>query len=351
MANPSRSKAKYAARGVHLDQDTAGRLLESMGDHARREMIVRITRVIRQNPAYRPSVSPAHDPPIVLSRGVLCFALIASAACATHGPLRPGETVPVAQRDSSPSAPPPASPGTWSFAYLSGTTRYRISRSAAIESLSDSAPHREISTNVTHEIITVDAVSDTLRVAATIDTFTVTTQGTIGSVQRVELPVRLTASIVGSSLAISEADPSGCNAASSVLATDLRSLLSPIPAQLSSGARWRDSTDVVGCQAGVSTTSRLIRSYLVMGQAVYENRPVVLVQRADTITAHGEGTQQQHHISVEANGSGTGIYYLSPESGKVVKLSMEQVMDLSVTASSRVSRFRQTSRQDFSLLP
>ena len=54
MANPSWSKAKYAARGVHLDQDTAGRLLESMGDHVRREMIVRVTRVARQNPAYRP---------------------------------------------------------------------------------------------------------------------------------------------------------------------------------------------------------------------------------------------------------------------------------------------------------
>jgi len=53
-ANPSWSKAKYAARGVHLDQDTAGRLLESMGDHARREMIVRIAKTIRQNPAYRP---------------------------------------------------------------------------------------------------------------------------------------------------------------------------------------------------------------------------------------------------------------------------------------------------------
>ncbi|MEA2763019.1 MAG: hypothetical protein QOD47_2303, partial [Gemmatimonadaceae bacterium] len=53
-ANPGWSKAKYAARGVHLDQDTAGRLLEGMGDHARREMIVRITCVIRQDPAYRP---------------------------------------------------------------------------------------------------------------------------------------------------------------------------------------------------------------------------------------------------------------------------------------------------------
>ena len=60
MANPGWSKAKYAARGVHLDQDTAGRLLEGMGDYARREMIVRITYVVRQDPAYRP-VAPLID--------------------------------------------------------------------------------------------------------------------------------------------------------------------------------------------------------------------------------------------------------------------------------------------------
>jgi hypothetical protein len=61
MANPSWSKAKYAARGVHLDQDTAGRLLESMGDHARREMIVRIAKAVRQNPAYRPFANEANN--------------------------------------------------------------------------------------------------------------------------------------------------------------------------------------------------------------------------------------------------------------------------------------------------
>jgi hypothetical protein len=35
-------------------KDAAGRLLEGMGDHARREMIVRTTYVVRQDPAYRP---------------------------------------------------------------------------------------------------------------------------------------------------------------------------------------------------------------------------------------------------------------------------------------------------------
>jgi hypothetical protein len=58
-ANPSWSKAKHAARGVHLEQDTAGRLLDGMGDHAGREMIARIIYIVRQNPAYRPVASLA----------------------------------------------------------------------------------------------------------------------------------------------------------------------------------------------------------------------------------------------------------------------------------------------------
>jgi hypothetical protein len=72
MANPSWSKAKYAARGVHLDQDTAGRLLESMGDHARREMIVRVMQVARQNPAYRPFANDRTTSDGILSE-VVCF--------------------------------------------------------------------------------------------------------------------------------------------------------------------------------------------------------------------------------------------------------------------------------------
>jgi hypothetical protein len=76
-ANPGWSKAKYAARGVHLDQDTAGRLLESMGDHARREMIVRTTKVTRQNPAYRPIANNPTTSDETLSE-VVCFTDIQS---------------------------------------------------------------------------------------------------------------------------------------------------------------------------------------------------------------------------------------------------------------------------------
>ena len=70
---PAESKAKYAARDVCLDQDAAGRLLENMGDHVRREMIVRITRVVRQNPAYRPFAQGLQQPPTEHSRRLFYF--------------------------------------------------------------------------------------------------------------------------------------------------------------------------------------------------------------------------------------------------------------------------------------
>ncbi len=53
MANPGWSKAKYAARGVHLNQDAAGRLLESLSNQTPREMTIPMVLTIGQNPAYR----------------------------------------------------------------------------------------------------------------------------------------------------------------------------------------------------------------------------------------------------------------------------------------------------------
>ena len=53
MANPGWSKAKYAARVTHLDQDAAGRLLESASDRTPREMTVTTANTVGQNPAYR----------------------------------------------------------------------------------------------------------------------------------------------------------------------------------------------------------------------------------------------------------------------------------------------------------
>ena len=269
------------------------------------------------------------------------------AACAS--PNVPVAGIPV----PSPTTPTPTTPSrrTWTFTYAAGALSYEVSRTATIESQSDSSSHTELSNNATHELLNLDVAGDTIRFTAAIDTFATATQGSIGPVETLRLPIQLRGSLTHDSLAISnDSIPESCNPAESALSTDLRSLLILFPAKLDQGATWRDSTAAKGCYGMLSTTVTSSRSFTVTGETTYEGRPILAVQRADTISAHGEGSQQQHQLVLDATGTGTALYYLSPDDGHIVHLSTEQDLNLAITVSGQVHRFRQHSKQEFSLV-
>jgi hypothetical protein len=136
-----------------------------------------------------------------------------------------------------------------------------------------------------------------------------------------------------------------------MLVTDLHNLLIVFPHQLSTGVTWKDSTDVTGCQAGVRTSAQTTRSYIVSGNASYEGHSVLMILRTDTTRAKGEGGLQQHRVSIDATGTGTALYYIDTTSGRIVRLTIEQVLDLGVTVSAKRSKFKQNSKQDFQIVP
>lgn len=232
--------------------------------------------------------------------------------------------------------------------------RYQVSRTAAIESQSDSNSSHEVSTNVTNELVTLTPASDGGNVVtAVVDTFSTTTQGLIGPVQSVQLPVEASAVFTADSLIVSSdssANTGKCNPIRSALVSDLHNLLARFPAQLTRGLAWQDSVNSAGCQAAIPTTARTTRSFVVSGEAIYEGRPVLLVQRSDTIQAHGEGAQQQHPLKLDATGTGSAVYYLDTRDGRIVRLTTGQELILTITTSSRPHQFKQSSRQDFRLL-
>jgi hypothetical protein len=252
-----------------------------------------------------------------------------------------------------PAVPVAPTAGLSSFKYAPGTVRYRISRSAVIESTGpDSLAHREISTNITHELLSLESVDQAINLTALIDTSATTTQGLIGSVQSIQLPVQISGSFTDSALTVNtEATDGKCNAVSSMLVTDLHNLLIAFPERLSTGVSWKDSTDVQGCQAGVATSAHTTRSYVVSGEASYDGHPVLVILRTDTTGAKGEGGLQQHRVSIDATGTGTALYYLDTAAGRIVRLTVDQLLDLNVTASARRSHFKQSSKQDFQIVP
>ena len=278
-----------------------------------------------------------------------CFLVYLMAACTASTVPRAGRPTP------SPSLPNPVplSPAasSWAFNYAPGSISYQISRKAAIENQSDSGSHQEISTNTTHELLTLEPVSDTVHFAAAIDTFSTTAQGAISPVQFVQLPVHLSGIFVGDNLIVStDSIAEKCNPVSSALSADLHNLLIRFPAHISQGSSWRDSVELKACQGMIPTTARIIRLYIVSGETTYQGYLVLVVQRTDTIQAHGEGAQQQHPLTLDARGTGNAVYYVSPKDGRIIQLNTGQDLDLAITVSGKVHRFKQSSKQDFSFV-
>lgn len=272
-----------------------------------------------------------------------------SAACTASTVPQPGRPVPTPSLPNP--APIPSAVGPWTFNYAPGAIAYQISRTARIESQSDSGSHEEGSTNTTHELLTLALAGDTIHFTAIIDTSLTTTQGTIGPVQSVPLPVQLSGLFVGDSLMISgDSIAEKCNPVSSVLSADLHNLLVHFPVQFSQGSGWRDSVELTACQGMIPTHAHIVRSYIVSGETAYQGEPGLLVQRTDSIHAHGEGTQQQHRVTLDAIGTGNAIYYMSPKDGHVVRVNTAQDLDLAITASGRIHHFKQSSKQEFNFV-
>lgn len=272
-----------------------------------------------------------------------------SAACAASTVPQPGQPIP---SPSSPNpAPIPSAVGPSTFNYASGAIAYQIARSAGIESQSDSGSHREISTNATHELLTLELAGDTIHFTAIIDTFSTATQGAIGPVQSVPLPVQLSGTLIGDSLIISgDSITEKCNPVSSTLSADLHSLLVHFPAHLFQGGSWRDSVELTACQGMIPTTAHISRSYIVSGESAYQGEPVLLIQRTDSIHAHGEGAQQQHRVTLDVSGTGNAIYNISPKDGRIVHINTGQDLDLAITASGKIHHFKQSSKQEFNFV-
>lgn len=250
-------------------------------------------------------------------------------------------------RGTAPTPVPTSSAGPWSFSPATGTRAYRVSRNASIEGVTDSAVRREAVSNLTHEILTLEQAGEEMSFRAVVDTFAVVTQGPIEPAQIVPLPIQLTGSLGMGGVRVESPPTDSCDAIRATVATDIHNLLAPMPSQLTRGAVWRDVITTSGCQAGIPTTAVTRRIFTVAGEVNHSGRPLLLVQRVDSVDARGEGAYGQHRMKVEGSGAGTALYYLDTASGEVSQLTTNQRIRISVTTSGRLHSFTQTMNQDF----
>jgi len=69
------------------------------------------------------------------------------------------------------------------------------------------------------------------------------------------------------------------------------------------------------------------------------------------IQAHGEGAQQQHSVKLDAGGTGNALYYLDRNDGRITRITAGQELNLTITTSGKLHQFKQSSKQEFRLVP
>jgi hypothetical protein len=124
----------------------------------------------------------------------------------------------------------------------------------------------------------------------------------------------------------------------------VRDLLIRVPASLTVGARWRDSTVALVCRANLPMVVRTIADYVVTDTAHTREDGVLLVIRR-TSNARVEGKLQAPWRSVEVTGLGTGTLdaQVSVRSGAVRRV--QSTSTLILTATDRTSPSSVRSQQ------
>lgn len=228
---------------------------------------------------------------------------------------RQGGTVPGA-REPLQRAPG----GPWTFAYAPGRYTYTLAESARLALLPDTGAWRDMPPLIGRVMLAI---------------------GVDGTVQVID-PV---APGIGT-----QCDSTTGAATAAALALRAATILPTLPRSLVAGATWTDSNRTTGCRGPVLATATTRSTYRVLGDTTYAGTHTVLISRADSVTARGEGAVAQHRVLLAASGTGQGELFVDPVRGVVLGSDGTQVLFLDITTSGRTSRFAQRTEQRATLV-
>lgn len=213
-----------------------------------------------------------------------------------------------------PTAREPRGGGPWQFTLAGGTYSYILTTEARVQRTDSGAP-RALPTTT----------------------------------QRVTLAIFSTGDV---QLVDPSAPASGapCDAAAA-LATQARELVPHVPATLSAGATWTDSSTTEGCRGTIPVTTHTQSRYTVIGDTTVDGVAALQVHRTDSISASGNGVQGQHRITLSATGTASAELYLDTVTGRFLGVDETQETTVDVETSGRTERFLQHVHERATLAP
>ena len=233
-----------------------------------------------------------------------------------------------------PPPPLPRSAGaaasTWRVPSWTGSNTYRFSR---------------------HAVVTSDSVGES---ALVFDTSGAEFLGRGASAGEIRLtltapiggrpaPEQVSAAFVNGRVAAQKenAQSKPCNPTRSQLQSDLFDLAVTLPPTLSRQASWSDSLQGNVCLAEIEGTSDAVRHFQVVGDTTVNGEGAIMISRRDSAAIAAEGVVDQHRTAASGTAAANAILYVSVASGKILRITKEQVLLLSIAAEGHTRAFTQ----------
>lgn len=137
-----------------------------------------------------------------------------------------------------------------------------------------------------------------------------------------------------------------CNPSIGSILGDLHAAITAYPLRLTPEFTWRDSTLVTTCTTGgIPTTKKTIQSFRVVGEKAFNATRALLLQRLDSTYISGDGSQNNHQIHLEGNGTGTANLYINPTAAVTLGVQLSEKLEITITNSGRMRHFIQEVTQ------
>ena len=281
--------------------------------------------------------------------GIIAVFILAACSRSSAGPAplpEPGAQTP------TQTAEIPTGSRSWSFVHDSNPHRYSITASTLLELAGDSGVSKETFETSTDFTIAISGEATPVKVSGLVENLKLSGNGRMSQESNQPFqPFSFSGRIENGALALDSAGGSAfqtvtaCDNAGLNAVTALNRSIISLPRAIAAGMTWTDSSTVSGCSGSIPVQLTAIRSYRILGETKDGGPGMIAIDRTDRVRATGEGSQGQHRVLLQANGSGSARILVDRSSGILSGIEGEQKTDVIVTTSGRTQHFVQTVRE------
>lgn len=283
------------------------------------------------------------------SGSLVLFTIFLYAGCASS-PSVPSLPVPTPIAETAPDAsviPPHTS---WKITPSSQPQSYSSILTTVVAQTNIETQRQDTLTIRGLYSIRTTRTADSLSFSGSITGFTVQGPMTGTLESQPTLPILFTGKISNHNIRAQGPDDLGnslnsCNNTFRAPMTMVQRNLFLTPLELIDQQVWTDSTSSIICSGTIPVVITSIRTFHVIGESDLDGNPALVIDENERTFSKGEGSQGQHRVLLETQGSTNGRLYLDRSSGQLLTANLINKTSVSVQSSGRVQYFSQNSTE------